>query len=134
MSSSDLAFMTEDSSFAALVGEEISLPIGQNNFKWHDFVKGKEGFLYGIPLRARRVVKFNPVDKSMEMIGPDLGENDGWSCGVLAKNGCIYCTPAHRRQSNMLKINTITGTVETIDLHLLTQGRSDAYRPTGAVG
>jgi hypothetical protein len=33
--------------------------------KWWDFVDGKDGFFYGIPSNARRrVVKFNPLDKS----------------------------------------------------------------------
>ena len=37
---------------------------------------GKDGFLYGIPCDARRVVKFNPLDKSFTEIGPDLGEGE----------------------------------------------------------
>jgi hypothetical protein len=39
-------------------------------------VDGKDGFLYGIPCDARRVVKFNPLDKSFTEIGPDLGEGE----------------------------------------------------------
>jgi hypothetical protein len=42
--------------------------------KWMDFVDGEDGFFYGIPCDARRVVKFNPLDKSLTEIGPDLGE------------------------------------------------------------
>ena len=30
--------------------------------------------MYGIPCDARRVVKFNPLDKSLMEIGPGLGE------------------------------------------------------------
>ena len=30
--------------------------------------------MYGIPFDARRVVKFNPLDKSLTEIGPGLGE------------------------------------------------------------
>jgi hypothetical protein len=41
--------------------------------KWSAFVDGGDGFLYGIPSNARRVVKFDPLDKSMTEIGPDLG-------------------------------------------------------------
>jgi hypothetical protein len=33
-------------------------------------VDGKDRFLYGIPCDARRVVKFNPLDKSLTEIGP----------------------------------------------------------------
>ena len=30
--------------------------------------------MYGIPCDARRVVKFNPLDKTLTEIGPGLGE------------------------------------------------------------
>jgi hypothetical protein len=50
-------------------------------------VDGKDGFFYGIPSSARRVVKFNPLDKSLTEIGPDLGEGGNkWLCGVRANN------------------------------------------------
>jgi hypothetical protein len=79
--------MAEDFPVATMVGKRIILSIGQNRSKWDGFVNGNDGFLYGIPYNARRVVKFNPVDKSMKMIGPILGENDEWCCGILAKGG-----------------------------------------------
>ena len=82
--------------------------------QWSSFVDGGDGFLYGIPYNARRVVKFNPVDKSLTEIGPDLGEGGGkWKCGVLANNSSIYCAP--HRADHILKIDTIRGTVETLD-------------------
>jgi hypothetical protein len=82
--------------------------------KWSAFVDGGDGFLYGIPFNAHRVVKFNPLDKSFTEIGPDLGEVGGkWMCGVLANNSSIYCAP--HRADHILKIDTIRGTVETLD-------------------
>jgi hypothetical protein len=82
--------------------------------QWSSFVDGGDGFLYGIPYNARRVVKFNPVDKSLTEIGPDLGNRRcKWRCGVRAKNGSIYCAPYYAEQ--ILKINTNDGTVETLD-------------------
>jgi hypothetical protein len=100
--------MTE-SSLTTLIGDEI-----QGECKWMDFVDGGDGFFYGIPFNARRVVKFNPIDKSLTEIGPDLGEGiDKWLCGVLANTGNIYCAPYCA--DHMLKINTIDGTVETLD-------------------
>jgi hypothetical protein len=50
----------------------------------------------------------------MTEIGPDFGE-DGhkWRCGVLANNCSIYCAPC--RADHILKIDTIQGTVETLD-------------------
>ena len=60
--------MTEPS-LTTLIGDEI-----QGNYQWWDFVDGEDGFFYGIPYNARRVVKFNPLDKSFTEIGPDLGD------------------------------------------------------------
>jgi hypothetical protein len=100
--------MTEPS-LTTLIGDEI-----EGNDIWLHFVDGGDGFLYGIPSNARRVVKFNPLDKSLTEIGPDLGEGiDKWLCGVLANTGNIYCAPYCA--DHMLKINTIDGTVETLD-------------------
>jgi hypothetical protein len=107
-----------DSSLVTFVGEEIQNEDRMQ--KWRTFVDGKDGFLYGIPYQARRVAKFNPLDKSMELIGPDLGRYALCKCGVLAKNGCIYCPPCHYRNNDtdwkMLKINTQDGTV--VPLHI----------------
>jgi len=78
-------------------------------------VDGGDGFFYGIPNCASRVVKFNPLDKSLTEIGPDLGEGEWkWMCGVRANTGSIYCAPYASNQ-HILKINTNDGTVETLD-------------------
>jgi streptogramin lyase len=99
----------EESSLTTLIGDET-----QGNWKWSAFVDGGDGFFYGIPSSARRVVKFNPLDKSLTEIGPDLGEGYGkWRCGVLANTGSIYCAPYYAQ--HILKINTNDGTVETLD-------------------
>ena len=58
----------------------LSTLVGENNFKteendnWYDTLAGVDGSIYGIPFNARRVVKFNPVNKSITHIGPDFGE------------------------------------------------------------
>jgi hypothetical protein len=101
--------MTEPS-LTTLIGDEI-----QGDDKWSSFVDGKNGFFYGIPYNAaRRVVKFNPLDKSLTEIGPDLGWGEyKWSCGVRANTGSIYCAPYCA--DHILKIDTtIQGTVETL--------------------
>jgi outer membrane protein assembly factor BamB len=91
------------------IGDEI-----QRNANWSAFVDGGDGFFYGIPSCARRVVKFNPLDKSLTEIGPDFGEGYGkWMCGVRANTGNIYCAPFHA--DHILKISTNDGTVETLD-------------------
>jgi hypothetical protein len=98
-----------DPSLTTLIGDEI-----QGDRKWSAFVDGGDGFFYGIPSSARRVVKFDPLDKSLTEIGPDFGGGGGkWMCGVLANNRCIYCAPYWA--DHVLKIDTIDGTVETLD-------------------
>ena len=100
--------MTEPS-LTTLVGDEI-----EDFDNWSAFVDGNDGFFYGIPFDARRVVKFNPLDKSSTEIGPDLGGRGKWKCGVRANNGSnIYCAPFS--SNRILKINTNDGTVETLD-------------------
>jgi hypothetical protein len=95
-------------SLTTLIGDEI-----QGHNKWLAFVDGKNGFFYGIPYCARRVVKFNPLDKSLTEIGPDLGDGAcKWECGVRANNGRIYCAPYCA--DHILKIDPIQGTVETL--------------------
>jgi hypothetical protein len=96
-------------SITTLIGDGI-----QGYDKWSSFVDGGDGFLYGIPYNARRVVKFDPLDKSMTEIGPDFGEGGAkWMCGVLANNSSIYCAPY--LANHILKININDGTVETLD-------------------
>jgi hypothetical protein len=98
-----------ESSFTTLIdiGDEIE---GHN--KWWNFVDREDGFFYGIPFH--RVVKFNPIDKSLTEIGPDFGQRGGkWKCGVRANNSNIYCVPYN--SNRILKINTNDGTVETLD-------------------
>jgi hypothetical protein len=93
----------------------------QGEWKWWGSVRGKDDCIYGIPTNARRVVKFNPVDKSMTEIGPDLGNAEWkWRDGVLADNGSIYCAPLNSNQ--VLKIDTINGTVTTLDAQVPQNG------------
>jgi hypothetical protein len=119
--------MTEHS-LTALIGYEM-----QVRAKWNDFVDGKDGFLYGIPCYARHVVKFNPIDKSLTEIGPDLGlGGDKWMCGVRANNGSIYCAPYNA--GHILKINTIDDTVETLEnVELPERGRRSWMWASGAL-
>ena len=69
-------------------------------------------------LIARRVVKFDPVDKSLTHIGQDLGVGKGkWLKGDLANNGCIYCVPADRF-AQILNVDTINGTTTVLDVQM----------------
>ena len=73
-----------------LVGEELE----EESEKYGETVAAPNGSLYGIPACARKVVKFDPVDKSITYIGPDF-EIDGmkWYAGAMTDNGVIYCPP-----------------------------------------
>jgi hypothetical protein len=98
-----------ETSITTFVGPHI-----EEDDKWSKFVDGGDGLLYGIPYDARRVVKFNPLDKSLTEIGPDLGDGRyKWRCGVRDNNGNIYCAPFFA--DRFLKISTNDGTVETLD-------------------
>ena len=81
---------------------------------------GVIGSIYGIPFTARRVVKFNPLDKSITEIGPDFGDGLKWWRGAMAENGVIYCPPFGVRRG-ILKINTNTNMVTELDGNLLPQ-------------
>jgi hypothetical protein len=99
-------------SISTLAGAEF-----EGRWKWSTSVLGADKCVYGIPNDARRVVKFNPVDKSLTEIGPDLGtRSTKWMGGVLAKNNCIYCAPYG--SGRFLKIDTIKGTVKTFNIKL----------------
>jgi hypothetical protein len=97
--------MTEPSLTTLIdIGDEI-----QGDQKWNVFVDGGDGFFYGIPWCARRVVKFNPLDKSFTEIGLNLGEGENkWLCGVRFNNSNIYCAPF--ASNHILKNDTIDGT------------------------
>lgn len=101
-------------SIASLIGHRI-----EGVHKWSGSVTGSDDCIYGIPDGARRVVKFNPVDKSMTEIGPDLGGDDAekWRGGVLAGNDCIYCAPAYFA-NRILKIDTTNSTVTLLDVRM----------------
>ena len=76
---------------------------------------GPNGFIYGIPLGARRVAKLNPIDKSITFIGPDFGDSRlKWWTGAITDNGIIYCPPCDSDSRGILKIDTNTDTQNCI--------------------
>lgn len=77
--------------------------------KWFDFVDGKNWFLYGIPDKARIVVRFN---KSLVEIEPNV--SDGFVrvslfslSAIRSGIGSIYCVPFI--DHHMLKITPKEG-------------------------
>ena len=105
-----------DNPLTTLVGEELE----GCAYKWTSPLAAPNGFVYGIPANARRVVKFNPVDKSMTDIGPDFGTH-GWKWwgGAITGSGIIYCSTPFNLNGGILKIDTNTDNVTELDFNLL---------------
>ena len=82
----------------------------ENNIfmKWWDCVDGKNGYLYGIPYNARRVLQWNIEDQTCKEIGPDLdNKKNRYINGIMADNGSIYCLSYGSK--NILKITPKEG-------------------------
>ena len=108
-----------DHAISNLVGEELEEE--ERRDKWKRTLAAPNGSLYGIPCRAGRIAKLNPLNKSMTHIGPDFGRDlVKWERGTMADNGIIYCLPS--RGSNhrgILKIDTNTDTAIELDRNIL---------------
>ena len=101
-------------SITNLVGEDLG-----GDSKWKGTLAAPNGSVYAIPARARRVVKFNPVDKTITHIGPDFGGGERkWYRGAMTGSGVIYCPPLNEERG-ILKIDTNTDTVTELNVNLL---------------
>ena len=98
----------------SLLGEKL-----EGSHKWLGNMSAQNGSVYGIPYRARRVVKFNPVDNSMTLIGPDFGDGHKWTRGAMTESGIIYCPPYNSLTNGILKIDTNTDNVTVLDINFL---------------
>jgi len=99
---------------SSLVGEELQ----DGGCKFRGTMAAPNGSLYGIPRIARRVIKFNPIDKSMTEIGPDFGFGHKWIECAITPSGVIYCVPNNSRRG-ILKIDTNTDNTTVLDVNLL---------------
>ena len=97
-----------------LVGEELA-----DGYKWWGTMAAPNGSLYGIPCNTGRVLKFNPVDKSITHIGPDFGNGHWWYRGAMTISGIIYCPPCDFDDHGIRKIDTNTNTVTVLNRNLL---------------
>ena len=115
--------MRMENALTALVGEEF-----ERDDTWIGTMEGADGSLYGIPLSARRVVKFNPVDTSITHIGPDFGPGwFKWMRGAMTENGVIYCPAIDSNRNGILKIDTNTDTVTELNVNLLPERGLDRW-------
>lgn len=73
----------------ALVGNEFEGPA-----KWDGAVKGEDGMIYGIPLNAKNILKFDPSSKTTSVIGDNFDSGSlKWRGGVNGHDGLIYGVP-----------------------------------------
>ena len=109
-----------NNAITTLFGEGV-----EGECKWIGTLAAPNGSLYGIPFAARRVAKFNPIDKSMTHIGPDFGDAAWkWSRGAITDSGIIYCPPPADPRG-ILKIDTNTDNVTELDRNLLPEQGDD---------
>jgi hypothetical protein len=74
--------------------------LGFGKSKWEFVVKAENGNIYGIPGRARRVLKISQAGKSVTCIGPDFGVFPcKWGKGAVGPDGKIYCPPSSCEQA-----------------------------------
>ena len=100
---------------STLVGEELE---GRNRYV--GTVAAANSSLYCVPFSARRVVKFDPIDKSITHIGPDFGVGRKWRNGAITDSGVIYCPPWNSNRG-ILKIDTNADTATELNVNLLPQ-------------
>ena len=108
-----------NNAITTLAGEELA----EGN-KYIGTLAAPNGSVYGIPYTARRVGKFNPIDKSFTDIGPYFGNVDGydewkWHAGAMSDNGIIYCPPQGFFDRGILRIDTNTDNVTELGRNLL---------------
>lgn len=90
---------TEQARFCA-VGHDISKKVDA----FYDAVVAKNNFIYFIPFRHNKVVKFNPIDDSLVEIGPPLARLR-FQGAVCTSDGNIYCIPCYGKQVMKIDVN-----------------------------
>eukprot|EP00927_Polykrikos_kofoidii_P086319 TRINITY_DN9632_c0_g2_i20.p1 TRINITY_DN9632_c0_g2~~TRINITY_DN9632_c0_g2_i20.p1 ORF type:complete len:1619 (+),score=343.02 TRINITY_DN9632_c0_g2_i20:32-4888(+) len=76
---------------------------------WSGGVLAENGCIYAMPLGAAAVLKIDPRDRSLTLLG-DLGVgHGGWQGGVLARGGLIFGVP--RGASSVLVVNPVSDEV-----------------------
>jgi methyltransferase-like protein 6 len=77
------------------IGPQLS--VGQN--KWYGGIKGIDGCIYGMPYTATGVLRINPKDDSVDVLGNFPSGGWKWHGGLLApQTGVIYAFPAHSNE------------------------------------
>ena len=72
-------------------------------WNYETVVRGSDGCIYGISSRGKGIIKLNPIDDSVSIVGDDLRFKYIFNGGVLADDGNIYAVNQYRQ---ILKIDT----------------------------
>eukprot|EP00986_Skeletonema_menzelii_P003583 scaffold1118_cov150-Skeletonema_menzelii.AAC.29 len=79
--------------------EEIGPKLSEGQNKWYGGIKGLDGCVYGMPYNATGVLRINPKDDSVEVLGNYPRGGYKWHGGLLApQTGIIYAFPAHSNE------------------------------------
>ena len=78
---------------ATLVGDQLP-----GDYKWSDGVLAADGNIYGIPVHATQVLRFDPRTQKATLVGDELPGHWKWVGGVLAADGNIYGIPCNATQ------------------------------------
>ena len=85
----------------------------ENRPKWRGGVIASNGFVYGIPSSATKMLKFNPITESSILVGNSLGgEKEKWVDGVLGLDGFIYGVPGDA--DSILRFDPVSETTSLI--------------------
>ena len=82
----------------------------QSSLKWWGIVKGSNNCLYCIPFLANRILKIDPSNDEIKLVGENC-DNGGWRSG-FARGDFIYCIPCYANR--FLKFNIKTETSELV--------------------
>lgn len=79
--------------------EEIGPKLSEGQNKWYGGIEGLDGCVYGMPYNATGVLRINPKNDSVEVLGDYPSGRWKWHGGLLApQNGVIYAFPAHSNE------------------------------------
>ena len=84
----------------------------RGSFKWSRGLMAGNGNIFGIPARAKSVLKISPTTKEVSTFGTLPEGKWKWHGAVVAPDGAIYCIPAEAE--SVLRIDPESDRAETI--------------------
>ncbi|CAH0368352.1 unnamed protein product [Pelagomonas calceolata] len=101
------------------------------DFKWHGGQLAPNGFIYGVPCYASRVLRIDPRTDEVSYFG-DLGDAKAkWYGGILGPDGNMYCMPF--AATRVLRVVTAEDRCELIGPELTGGGAHGGYKYHGGL-